>query len=163
MQSAKVVLTGNFGVGKTSLFRRFIEDTFSEAYLTTIGVKVDRKQLTIEDHAINLLLWDLAGEHSQSSIPRSYFLGASAVVLVLDPTRPDSYRLLEEDLAYLRQLLPECRLWLVMNKIDLLSEADLAKAESRLPAKVQFKTSARTGENVEALFEEIATALIATV
>ncbi|RMF00096.1 MAG: GTP-binding protein, partial [Bacteroidetes bacterium] len=64
MISKKVVITGHFGVGKTSLFNRFISNTFSEKYLTTIGVRVDKKQLQIDGQDVSLILWDLAGEVS---------------------------------------------------------------------------------------------------
>ena len=75
-------MTGSFGVGKTSLFRRFINNTFSEKYITTIGVKVDKKTVVIDGEEISILLWDIAGEVKQDKVPKSYFLGASAIIYV---------------------------------------------------------------------------------
>ena len=93
MIKKKVILTGSFGVGKTSLFNRFVYSKFDEKYLTTIGVKVDKKSLTIEGEEVTLLLWDIAGEISQDKVPNSYFLESSAVVYVFDLTRPSTYAL----------------------------------------------------------------------
>jgi small GTP-binding protein len=75
MISKKVILTGSFGVGKTSLFNQFIFNQFSDKYLTTIGVKVNKKVINIGGEDLSLLLWDIAGEVSQDKVPTSYFLG----------------------------------------------------------------------------------------
>ena len=81
MISKKVLITGSFGVGKTSLFTRFIHNEFSDNYRTTIGVQVDKKVVKLGGKEMSLILWDIAGEVSQEKVPRSYFLGASAVIL----------------------------------------------------------------------------------
>ena len=107
MISKKVVITGHFGVGKTSLFNRFISNTFNEKYLTTIGVRVDKKSVIIEGHEISLVIWDLAGEVSQEKVPRSYFLGASAVIYVFDLSRPATFSRLEDDINYILSVLPD--------------------------------------------------------
>ena len=69
MISKKVILTGSFGVGKTSLFNRFIYQEFNDKYLTSIGVKVNKKQIKVEDKEVSLLVWDIAGEISQDKVP----------------------------------------------------------------------------------------------
>ena len=61
MISKKVILTGSFGVGKTSLFNRFIYQQFSDKYLTTIGVKVNNKIVEIGDEKVSMMIWDIAG------------------------------------------------------------------------------------------------------
>jgi len=161
MQSAKVVLTGNFGVGKTSLFRRFIEGTFSEKYFTTIGVKIDRKIVQIEGESVTLLLWDIEGEVSQCKVPATYFMGASAIIYVVDITRPNSYKNCANDIAYLTATLPNCPIKKVANKIDLVEETDLAKAIESIPFTIDFTTSAKMGDNVNTLFENIASLVLA--
>ena len=70
MLSRKVILTGSFGVGKTSLFSRFINNTFSDRYITTIGVKVDKKSLEIDGQEVSILLWDIACLLYTSPSPR---------------------------------------------------------------------------------------------
>lgn len=74
MTSKKIILTGNFSVGKTSLFNRFINEQFDDKYITTIGVKVNKKTIEIDGEEIALVLWDVAGEVSQDKVPTSYFL-----------------------------------------------------------------------------------------
>ncbi|MCG8326139.1 MAG: GTP-binding protein [Chitinophagales bacterium] len=158
MISRKVLITGSFAVGKTSLFRRFIHNEFSEKYLTTIGVKVDKKELVIDDTPISLVLWDIAGEISQEKVPRTYFLGASAVIYVFDLTRPRTQINMEQDIQLLQQLLPGCIIKIIGNKKDLMDDVDLLTIESvRTP---DFFTSAKTGENVPELFETIAQELL---
>ena len=159
MMSKKVVITGHFGVGKTSLFNRFISNTFNEKYLTTIGVRVDKKSLIIDGQEISLVIWDLAGEVSQEKVPRSYFLGASAVIYVFDLSRPATFSRLNDDIQYIQSVLPGVIIRKVGNKKDLIDD-DAIKA---IHAKTQPDcfSSARTGENVEELFTGLARLLIA--
>ena len=125
MISKKVILTGSFGVGKTSLFNQFIYETFSDKYLTTIGVKVNKKSVTVGTEEVSILLWDIAGEVSQDKVPNSYLLGAAAVFYVFDLNRPTTYKNLETDLVHLRNLLPHATIRVVGNKKDLLTDEQL--------------------------------------
>lgn len=158
MISKKVVITGHFGVGKTSLFNRFITNTFNEKYLTTIGVRVDKKSVIVNGEEISLIIWDLAGEVSQEKVPRSYFLGASAIIYVFDLSRPATFSRLEDDIVYINSVLPSVLIRKVGNKKDLVSDQTLK--DIRTQTQPHFFTSARTGENVEELFEGIARTLL---
>lgn len=160
MLSKKVILTGSFGVGKTSLFNRFISDQFDEKYLTTIGVKVNKKEIRANDTDVALLLWDIAGEIAQDKVPTSYFLGAAGVIYVFDLSRPSTWQNIASDLEYLQSLLPYAVFRLVGNKKDLLAEADFASIAAKLPAQWDILTSAKTGENVETLFRQLAADMI---
>src|SRR5262249_47496213 len=71
----KVSVLGAFGVGKTSLVRRYVESIFSDTYLTTVGVKVDKKVLEVAGRQVTLVLWDVAGEDDTTSIRMSYVRG----------------------------------------------------------------------------------------
>ena len=58
--SKKICLLGDFAVGKTSLVRRFVDNQFSDTYLSTIGVKISRKLLSVEEnHTLQIIIWDL--------------------------------------------------------------------------------------------------------
>lgn len=161
MLSKKVILTGSFGVGKTSLFNRFISNTFSERYLTTIGVKVDKKEVSVAGQPVTLILWDIAGEVTQDKVPTTYFLGTSAIIYVVDLTRPSTHLNVDQDIRFLNDLLPGCMIKVVGNKADLLSNEQLE--EVTVKRKFDVITSAKTGQNIEELFTTVATELISDV
>lgn len=160
MISKKIVLTGCFGVGKTSLFNRFLYQKFSEKYLTTIGVKVDKKVVEVNGNKLSLLIWDIAGEVVQEKVPQSYFLGSSAIIYVFDLTRPSTWLNIQADLDYLQNLLHGVLIKIVGNKLDLVTDGQLENMQTELPVPWDILTSAKTGENVEYLFQEIGRNLI---
>ena len=160
MISKKIILTGSFGVGKTSLFNRFIYQQFSDKYLTTIGVKVNNKTIKIDDESISMMVWDVAGEVSQDKVPASYFLGASGIIYVMDLSRPLTFVNLESDIQFLRDLLPNGTIIIVANKKDLVSEEQLETIRLELTRPFDYSTSAKTGENVEELFIEMGKRLL---
>jgi small GTP-binding protein len=159
----KVALLGAPGVGKTSLVRRFVESMFDETYLTTIGVKVDKKLVTIGATDVQMMLWDVAGAEENFSVPMSYVRGSAGFLLVVDGTRPETLeRGLDLVVEVDRALGPLPHI-LVLNKIDLtdtwrLDDAALAPAER--PGRPIVRASAKTGEGVEAAFLELAQRLI---
>ncbi len=160
MISKKVILTGSFGVGKTSLFNRFIYQEFNDKYLTSIGVKVNKKQIKVEDKEVSLLVWDIAGEISQDKVPSSYFLGASGIVYVMDLSRPMTFKNLESDYLFLKELMPLGVIKIVGNKRDLVTEAQIEEIVKSLPRTIDCLTSAKTGENVDQLFLDLAKSLL---
>jgi small GTP-binding protein len=83
----KICMLGAFSVGKTSLVKRYVSSVFSESYLTTVGVKIDKKTVDLPDKNVNLILWDLAGEDDIASLRMSYLRGSAGYVLVADGTR----------------------------------------------------------------------------
>ena len=152
MISKKVILTGSFGVGKTSLFNQFLHSRFSEKYLTTIGVKVDKKVINIDGKELSMIIWDIAGEVAQDKVPTTYFLGASGIIYVFDLTRPSTFKNLLPDLEYLQEMTKGAVVKIVGNKKDLVTPEELAKVLEDVPAEVDITTSAKTGENVDHLF-----------
>ena len=167
--SKKVCLLGDFSVGKTSLIRRFVQGSFDERYLSTIGVKVDRKvmELTSADGGVNLtlMLWDLAGGPDAGPVVPSYYRGAAGAVIACDLTRADTLAGVAKYAAGFRATNPTTRLVLAANKVDLVEERrmddeELAAVSSELDAAL-FLTSAKTGEQVEAMFQELGARLLA--
>lgn len=158
--SKKVILVGHFGVGKTSLIRRFVHQKFSDDYLTTIGVKIDKKVLNLDEMEVTLIIWDIAGETNQAKIPKSYQLGAHGVLYVFDISRPSTYQNLNEQLDYLKGVLPNAPVKVIGNKKDLLSEEKQQEVLKTIDHDGIYTTSAKTGEAVEEIFSELAKAMV---
>lgn len=153
--SKKVILLGHFGVGKTSLVRRFVHAKFSEEYLTTIGVKVDKKVIEISNDVLTMIIWDIEGGAVQSKLPQSYFMGAHGIIYVFDLLRPSTYQSIEEELKYFRDLLPKASLQIIGNKKDLLDDYDMERFQEDFSGHYDYLSSAKTGENVEEMFANL--------
>lgn len=158
--SKKVIIIGHFGVGKTSLVRRFVHAEFSEDYITTIGVKVDKKIVDYNGAPVSLLLWDIAGESSVVKVPDSYKLGAHGVVYVFDCSRPATYEGIEDDLASLKQTLPNASMVVVGNKSDLLDENNREKLLTETNLQNVLFTSAKEGAGVEDMFVNLTSKML---
>lgn len=160
MTSKKIILTGSFGVGKTSLFNQFIYQEFSDRYLTTIGAKVNSKVVTTPKGGVSLLVWDIAGEITQDKVPQAYFLGTSGIVYVVDLSRPRTFEEVKTDIQFLKNILPDTVITIVANKRDLVSDEQLNELALKMPIPWNILTSAKTGENVEKMFIDLATQII---
>jgi small GTP-binding protein len=166
--SKKVCLLGDFAVGKTSLVRRFVYNRFDDKYLSTIGVKVSRKTVSVPHNnqivPLTLMLWDLAGSEEFSAMRASYLRGAAGGILVCDLTRPETLNNLFSYVEDLLRLNPAARLILAANKQDLadqhfLSETEVADVADQLDT-TYYLTSAKTGTDVETLFRQLGQFLI---
>ena len=155
MQQKKICMLGAFAVGKTSLVRRYVDSIFSETYLTTVGVKIDKRVVTLDDDTVNLILWDIAGEDDVSSVRMSYLRGASGYFVVVDGTRVatlDVARSIQQRAEHEIGTVPFIAL---VNKLDVRNEWSVAEqqlAELQDAGWSVALTSARTGEGVEAAF-----------
>ena len=155
----KICMLGGFSVGKTSLVKRFVESVFSETYLTTVGVKIDKKTVDLGERAVNLILWDVAGEDDISTIRMSYLRGCAGYVLVADGTRPSTLDValsLRERVEAEHGNLPFV---LLLNKSDLQEQWAIHDTELdnlRQAGWSVRSSSARTGEGVEDAFRELA-------
>ena len=158
----KICMLGGFGVGKSSLVRRFVESIFSETYMTTVGVKIDKKTVALSDRTITLILWDVAGEDDVAPLRMSYIRGASGYVLVADGTRQPT---LDVALSLHNRIEAEygaLPFVLLLNKSDLREQWQIApQTLEALPQKgyTPRLSSARTGEGVEQAFRDLAAAI----
>lgn len=158
----KICLVGASAVGKTSLVSRFVHGVFSERYLTTIGVKVDRKTVDLGEQHVDLVVWDLNGEDRFQALQIERLRGSAGYLLVADGTR----RATLDEAAGLRQRIEEAHGALpyvvVLNKADLAADWDVPPdAADAFPDRIAIvRTSARTGQGVEDAFARLAQRLV---
>jgi len=158
MLQKKICMLGSFAVGKTSLVRRYVESIYSDAYHTTVGVKIDKKIVQLGQQEVTLVLWDLYGEDEFQKMRWSYVRGASGYLLVADGTRRATF---EKALSLedgVRQAVGSLPFIFVLNKADLVSSWEVdASMESQLVDMGWdvLHASAKTGENVEAAFRKL--------
>jgi small GTP-binding protein len=163
MLQKKICMLGSFAVGKTSLVRRFVESIYSDDYHTTVGVKIDRKPVSIDGTDVNLVLWDLYGEDDFQKMRWSNLQGAAGYLLVADGTRRAT---LEKALSLeqrAREEVGAIPFVFVINKCDLQQEWDVDAAfETQCAAKnwAVLRSSAKTGEGVEEAFAQLARKLL---
>ena len=162
MIQKKICLLGAFSVGKTSLIQRYVNSLFEDKYLTTVGVKVDKKELVVETETVKLMIWDLAGEDDYSSLQKSYLRGAAGYILVIDGTRPGSLDTAIGISSTVKETLGDIPFVTALNKADLeeqwrLTESALTELNANFSP---LKTSAKTGQNVEQLFHNLATMML---
>jgi small GTP-binding protein len=164
MIQKKVCMVGLFGTGKTSLVQRFVHSMFSERYLSTVGVKIDRKALEIDGASLTLVLWDLAGRDSHEDITTSYLRGAHAILYVADGTRLESCEQLPELKTLAQAAAGDVPSVLALNKADLKDRWAIGGREEDLLAREWdlVRTSAKTGDGVEELFRRIGRGTLAT-
>ncbi|MCJ8282927.1 MAG: GTP-binding protein [Rivularia sp. ALOHA_DT_140] len=163
MLQKKICMVGAFATGKTSLVAKFVYSIFSEKYQTTVGVKIDRKTLTIKEQELNLILWDLYGEDEFQKLRTSYLRGSSGYLLVVDGTRKSTLQTALELQHRVEDSLGKVPFILVLNKWDLQDEWELDSENIEAIENkgwTVIKTSAKTGLNVEEIFHTLASKIL---
>ena len=155
----KICMLGAFSVGKTSLVTRYVKSIFSETYLTTVGVKIDKKTVDVAGRTVNLILWDVAGEDDIAAARIAYLRGAAGYILVADGTRPATLDVAKSLRGRVEAEYGPLPCVLLLNKRDLaqqwaIDEADVAGLRS--DGWWVRPSSARTGEGVEDAFMTLA-------
>jgi small GTP-binding protein len=155
----KICMLGAFAVGKTSLVRRYVDSIFSETYLTTVGVKIDKRVVTVDDEPLTLILWDLAGEDDVSAVRTSYLRGAAGCFLVVDGTRAKTLEVARSIQERAEAEIGPVPFMALLNKHDLRAEWEISDQDVDDLARAGWvvqPTSARTGDGVEAAFQALA-------
>lgn len=156
----EVILTGSFGVGKSSLYDRIIYDQFTNDYKGTIGVRINERDLKYNNRSFTLLLWDIAGEVHQRKVPTPYFVGKNVILYVVDLSRPFTHKGIKEDIDYLHNAAPNARIVIVGNKKDIVTPEEIDKVKSNMaPLNLEFLTSAKTGSQVLEMFQQLGSTL----
>ncbi len=153
-------MLGAFAVGKTSLVARCVHSMFSEKYHTTVGVKVDTKQLIANGEELHLVLWDLAGEDEFHQVRTSYLRGASGYLLVVDGTRQNTLDTAVDLQRRVVEAVGDVPFVVLLNKADLEASWEVDEDVITTQGWPLIKTSAKTGDGVEEAFERLAQMMI---
>jgi len=165
----KITLLGEGAVGKTSLRKNFLGETFDRDYMMTLGADFATKTIEVDDYEVTLIIWDLAGQPRFSVVREGFYQGTRGALLVFDITRPDTYEQLS---SWVRELLKNNKdkkvpLVLIGNKNDLRGSLHTTipeeYGEKYAEALSQWsgynipyiETSAKYGDNVEKAFENL--------
>ncbi|KAG1661066.1 Ras-related protein Rab-30 [Nymphon striatum] len=160
----KLILVGEYGVGKSSLFRRFATNTFTTAVdrNSTLGLDNFNKVFDIMGKELNLQLWDTGGMERVASITSSYYKFAEAAILVFSYDNPESFNILSQHLLDIVSHAENARIFLCGNKIDqgnemYVSDNDIETFCEQCHNMISgvYKTSCKTGEGVQEMFEDI--------
>jgi small GTP-binding protein len=159
MIQKKVCMLGGFAVGKTSLVARFVTSIFSDKYLTTVGVKIEKKSVQVSNQQLDLVLWDIYGDDEFQRVRMSYLRGASGYLLVVDPTRKAT---LETAIALqdsAEKTIGRMPFVVVLNKADLIDQWEIDEHALDDRKWTIIRTSAKTGTGVEEAFLALARAM----
>ncbi|MHA1733217.1 MAG: Rab family GTPase [Promethearchaeota archaeon] len=164
----KLAIIGSYATGKTSLINRYVDQTFREDYRPTLGASIIAKDLNVQsqdgqvDYLVRLVLWDIAGQEKYEAVRQMYFQGCSGAIIVYDITRIPTFK--EIETKWIRDFNAhaddDASFILIGNKKDLeeIRNVDTAEGEKlagEIKASAFVETSAKTGENVEFIFDLI--------
>ena len=155
------MLIGDSGVGKSCLLLRFADDTYTESYISTIGVDFKIRTIEQEGKTIKLQIWDTAGQERFRTITSSYYRGAHGIIVVYDVTDMESFNNVKQWLHEIDRYASEnVNKLLVGNKADLSSKRVVTTEQAREFAEslgIEFiETSAKDRLNVEEAFTMMA-------
>jgi len=167
---AKICLVGEHAVGKTSLIRRYVLDEFDDRYIVTLGAKVSKKEMTLERTGeapiqMDMTIWDIMGSKGFRELLReAYFHGAQGILAVCDLTRLDTLEDLDSWVESVFKTVGEVPVVFAINKADLKDQAafgeDQVKQATEAFDAPFFYSSAKTGDNVEALFRALGETIV---
>jgi small GTP-binding protein len=159
----KVVFLGDPSVGKTSIVAKHVSAAFKENYIPTLGTNISSKNYNIAGNSVSLMIWDIAGQEVFKSIIQKYFEGTNAAFIVYDVTRPETYQSIIVWYHEMMRFVPKTTPVIVVgNKTDLSRRVDRKDGEKmakQLNADY-IETSAKTGTNVDQIFESVAKKLL---
>ena len=153
----KLLLIGDSGVGKSCLLLRFADDTYTESYISTIGVDFKIRTLNLDGKTIKLQIWDTAGQERFRTITSSYYRGAHGIIIVYDVTDMESFNNVKTWLSEIEKYASDnVNKLLVGNKSDLVVkktvDTNTAKEFADSLGIPFLETSAKNSTNVEEAF-----------
>lgn len=157
----KLLLIGDSGVGKSCILLRFSDDTYTESYISTIGVDFKIRTIEVDGKSVKLQIWDTAGQERFRTITSSYYRGAHGIIVVYDITDNASFVNVKQWLQEIDRYACECvNKLLIGNKCDLESKRAVSYETAKQFADsigIPFiQTSAKNSVNIEGAFKQMA-------
>jgi len=163
----KIVVVGDYGVGKTTSITKFVKDIFKADYVPTLGVHITKKSFDINRDNVDLMIWDLAGQDRFAMVRQRFYDETDGIFIVYDITRRSSLENVKnwhnEVLKYTKAI----PIILVGNKIDLIDRREVNNddvmkllQENNININLKLETSAKSGENIEEAFHSLVIFLI---
>ena len=156
----KLLLIGSSAVGKTSFLIRYAEDSFTSAFVSTVGIDFKVKTVFRHDKRVKLQIWDTAGQERYRTITRAYYRGAMGFILVYDITNEESFNAVQDWITQIKNYsIENAQVILVGNKCDMEEERVISTERGKQLADqlgVQFfETSAKENVNIKVVFEQL--------
>lgn len=166
----KIVIVGDAAVGKTSLIRRYTTDSFEKDYISTLGMQFSKYEEDVAGEKVELLLWDLAGQESFSTLRERFYAGSSGAIIVfsLSPEEIETYNHVAKWLSDIKETCGNIPVMLFGNKADLVDQNAIATSPDYTTSDVHvlkfaqynkiikyFRTSALTGQDVKEAFQAL--------
>ncbi|GHU05449.1 GTP-binding protein [Betaproteobacteria bacterium] len=163
MISKKVCMIGAFSVGKSALVGRFVHSIFSDQYLSTVGVKISKKTISLDAEDVTMVLWDMEGKDDFADVHMSYLRGAMGFFAVADGTRKETLIMALHLRKLARETAGEVPSIILINKADMEEDWEITDdqlASLEVSGIRIIKTSAKTGHGVEEAFTALANAML---
>lgn len=163
--TSKVCVVGDFAVGKTSVTERFVNNQFSDKYLSTVGVKIDTAEIEFPNHEVThkLVIWDVAGADEFGPTEFAYLRGANGLIFVADGTRPATLAAVEHLHSQIKEKYGSTPFVLLVNKRDLVNDWSVSDEYLEALTKAYgdvYRTSAKTGDDVGRALNRLAEKII---
>ncbi|KAI3730990.1 hypothetical protein L1987_62172 [Smallanthus sonchifolius] len=158
----KLVLLGDSGVGKSCIVLRFVRGQFDPTSKVTVGASFLSQTIALQDSTtVKFEIWDTAGQERYAALAPLYYRGAAVAIVVYDITNPHSFHKAQYWVKELQKHgSPDIVLALVGNKADLQDNREVSVQDGNEYAEKNgmffIETSAKTADNINQLFEEIA-------
>ena len=155
----KFVIIGDSGVGKSNILLRYINNTFSDEFKTTVGVEFGAKNLEVNGRIYRIQIWDTTGQENFRSIARAYYKNSVCACVVYDITNRNSFNSIQSWIDDCVKQSPKSILFILIgNKNDLNESREVQYEEGVEFAKkrnmIFLETSAKTGNNISTIFDK---------
>ncbi len=155
----KIILVGDYGVGKSTSIHRFVENKFKANYIPTLGVQITKKSIMLEENNIDLLIWDLAGQDRYAMVRQRFYTDTEGILMLYDITRMSSLEHIKKWHIEVSKFSKPVPIILIGNKIDLVDKREVTDEnvtrfleENNINVSLKLETSAKEGVKTEEAF-----------